>query len=115
MALHETQKFAGLFRKVGFLHQRKVYIFRFSFLKASFSYLPCDGATFLPGDMWLRMCANFHWRPYTALHETHEFAGPYRRMLLLHHWKIYIFSLSFLKAFFSHALCVGATLVPDDR
>ena len=49
-AMQEAEYFAGPYLSVRYFHQLKVYIFRFYFPIASFSYAPCFGATIVPGD-----------------------------------------------------------------
>ena len=54
---------------------------------------------------YLRICANFHWRHYTAWWERTWFAGPYRIWHLLHQLRVFIFRLPLPSAsFFSFFL-----------
>ena len=91
------------------LHFQALLSHRFLFIC---TLVQCKHCT---GDRQLRICANFHSRPYTALQEMKQFGGLSRQMSTLHQTKVYIVRLLFPIASFSYAPSVGANTVPGDR
>ena len=72
---------------------------RITFLGSPFPQLPFDMIITLVqircrGEMKPRIFSNLHCRPYSAMHETVQFAAPYWEVRFLHRHKDYIFRLS---------------------
>ena len=64
-AMHEIRWFVVPYCEVGFLHQKKVYIFGFSTSVASFPYIDCIGVNKVPRWKVAPSFANLHWRHHT--------------------------------------------------